>query len=136
MHQFNRKQTEDEIAHLASEIANQAVRESLLDDVVNSYFQEKLVDITGQSLGVLKQSWRPFRANFSSSAGFGLHLEIGDPLVHEIMVEQNLWEEAFDIAMRSFIDAIFELSPEFFTMILNDLLIEDKPSYEVINENE
>jgi len=128
---FQLKEIQTDVMDHAVEISNGRFREELLEDLVDAFFESMPVDITHQNISVLRYAWGPVNPNAISPSGLGVFLDSSDPLIQTLMVEEDLYDEAHDIIMEAFVEVIMEsdLRDRFFTMMLNDLLIEEDPFY-------
>jgi hypothetical protein len=135
---IDRQLKQANINNRALDIANAAVRRDLLGDVTKSYFQKTLADITGSSLTTLASAWNPFEIDMISNEGLGIRLIVSDPLVLQLMIDENLYNRAYQIAINAYLEAMTQhadTATDFFTMVLSDLIVESDPYYTPDNEH-
>lgn len=130
-HSFRRQKMQQDVSYAAVERSNRAVRENLLDEIIAAFYEDMPVDITIPTLNVLRAGWNPINVNFISPSGMGIFLEASDPLVRTLMMEEDLYDEAYGEVMDAFTDVIENspLTQEFMEVLLTDLLLEKEPFY-------
>lgn len=126
-----RSKIQSDINQKALARANAAVRKELLGDTISLFFKKTLTDITGTNINVLSATWSPFELDMISKDGLGIRLDISDPLVLQLMMDEGLYDRAYQIAMDAFMDTlvISDSTKDFITMLLDDLVVEKDPFY-------
>lgn len=135
LHSQRRDQNQRKVAQDAVNLANKRMREEILQEAIKAYFDEMPVDIAPESMSILQHTWNPWNAmvKISSSSGLGVFIEPGETISRQVMTEEDLYDESYAIVMESFFNTYFGSSntEEFLTVLLTDLLIEEKPFYKV-----
>jgi len=120
----------DDIIEKAVRRANRAVRKQLLSGTVKSFFTTRLVDILGSNLETLKMIWNPFQANRNVASGFGMTLMVADPLVRQLMIDQDLYDKAEEIAIEAMEEELYDNFAPFLEAVFDDL-INDQSFFEI-----
>lgn len=137
-HETYRTKVHERVTNLAVSMANLAVREALLNETINSYFERMLTDITGTSISVLRSTWNPFRPTAFTKDGMGVTLDVQDPFVRELLMQEDLYNQTRQVAMAAFIESMMssELATDFFTIVLREYVHGDPSFYEIIEKVE
>lgn len=113
------------IMEAAAIVANQRMRDEVLELCVQAFKDRNEVDIIPQSLEGQKKLWNPLIPNWNAMSGFGMSFRNpeGDPMIQEILRSQEMQELVNTIITDSLQEAMAgDKAVTFISSLLDDLM--------------
>lgn len=133
LHKQNILKTLEKLTHTSVDAANPTIRTKILDELLKRYQKRHGTQVALQNVTVLRNEWKPVKASTIGPSGMGVVMDAEDPLVQTMMIEEDLYDEAYGAVMDTFKAAVMNSkhTQEFFTHMLTDVLIAKEPHFGV-----